>query len=89
MSTVNLNIRTEKEIKANAEKIFEALGLNMSSAINIFLRRVIQENGLPFELKLNAPLMPDESVISDAATNEKETEKETDKKDSWVFDVNT
>lgn len=87
MSTVNLNIRTEKEIKANAEKIFEALGLNMSSAINIFLRQVIQENGLPFEVKLNTAPKFDE--ISNKDDSDKTTKKNSDKKDSWVFDINT
>ena len=37
------------------ERIFEELGLNMTTAINIFLRQTIRENGIPFELKLNAP----------------------------------
>lgn len=55
MSTANLNIRTDKEIKQAAEKIFEALGLNMSTAVNIFLRQTIRENGIPFELKLDTP----------------------------------
>ncbi|NBK97750.1 MAG: type II toxin-antitoxin system RelB/DinJ family antitoxin [Erysipelotrichia bacterium] len=55
MESTNLNIRTDKEIKIQAENIFNALGLNMSSAINIFLRQVIRENGIPFEVKLNVP----------------------------------
>lgn len=86
MSTVNLNIRTEKEVKANAEKIFEALGLNMSSAINIFLRQVIQENGLPFEVKLNAAPKFDEVTENDDS-DEKEIKK-SHNKDAWVFDIN-
>ncbi len=55
MDTTNLNIRTDKEVKAAAEKIFEELGLNMTTAVNIFLRQTIRENGMPFELKLNVP----------------------------------
>lgn len=55
METTNLNIRTDKEVKAQAEKIFEALGLNMTTAVNIFLRQAIRENGIPFEVKLNVP----------------------------------
>jgi len=55
MESTNLNIRTDKEIKIAAEKIFEELGLNMTTAINIFLRQTIRENGIPFELKLNTP----------------------------------
>ena len=55
MATTNLNIRTDKEIKEQADKIFSELGLNMTTAINIFLRTTIRENGIPFSLKLEVP----------------------------------
>lgn len=55
MSTTNINIRTDSLIKAQAEDIFKALGLNMSTAINMFLRQTIRENGIPFDLKLDEP----------------------------------
>ena len=51
----NLNIRTDAEVKAKAEKVFDALGLNMSTAVNIFLRQAIRQGGLPFEVKLDIP----------------------------------
>ena len=53
MATTNLNIRTDKEIKDQAEAIFNELGLNMTTAVNMFLRTAIRENGIPFELKLD------------------------------------
>lgn len=55
MATTNLNIRTDKEIKEAAEKIYSTLGLNMTTAINMFLRASIRESGIPFELKLDVP----------------------------------
>ena len=55
MSTTNLNIRTDRDVKEKAEKIFNELGLNMTSAVNIFLRTAIRERGIPFELKLDVP----------------------------------
>lgn len=55
MATTNLNIRTDKEIKEQAEKIFNELGLNMTTAVNMFLRTAVRENGIPFELKLDVP----------------------------------
>ena len=55
MTTTNLNIRTDKMIKEQAEEIFNELGLNMTTAINMFLRTTIREHGIPFELKLNVP----------------------------------
>jgi DNA-damage-inducible protein J len=55
MATTNLNIRTDKEIKEQAEMIFSELGLNMTTAVNMFLRTAVRERGIPFELKLDTP----------------------------------
>lgn len=55
MATTNLNIRIDKNIKYQAEEIFNELGLNMTTAINLFLRTTIREHGIPFELKLDVP----------------------------------
>ena len=55
MATTNLNIRIEKTIKDQAEEIFNELGLNMTTAVNMFLRTAIREHGIPFELKLDVP----------------------------------
>lgn len=48
----NLNIRTDKEVKENAEKIFSELGMSMTTAINLFLRQSIRFGGIPFELRV-------------------------------------
>jgi len=53
--TTNLNIRTDKEVKEKSDKIFNELGLTMTSAINMFLRATIRENGIPFKLTLDVP----------------------------------
>lgn len=55
MATTNLNIRTDKAIKDQAEEIFNELGLNMTTAVNMFLRAAIREHGIPFGLKLEVP----------------------------------
>lgn len=55
MPTTNFNIRIEKEIKDQADRIFSELGLNMTTTINMFLRTTIRENGIPFSLKLDVP----------------------------------
>lgn len=55
MAATNLNIRTDKDIKDQAELIFNELGLNMTTAINMFLRTAIREHGIPFSLKLDVP----------------------------------
>ena len=55
MATTNLNIRTDKEIKEQADQVFSALGLNLTTAVNMFLRTAIREQGIPFALKLDVP----------------------------------
>ncbi|MBQ7011369.1 MAG: type II toxin-antitoxin system RelB/DinJ family antitoxin [Clostridia bacterium] len=65
MNNTNLNIRTDREVKLAAEKIFEELGLNMTTAINMFLKQTIRENGIPFELKLNTPNAATVSAIEE------------------------
>lgn len=49
-----MNIRINKVVKQEAQQIFSDLGLDMTTAINIFLRQVIITRGIPFELKLNS-----------------------------------
>ena len=55
MATTNLNIRMDKDVKEQADRIFAELGLNMTTAINLFLRTAIRERGIPFALKLDIP----------------------------------
>ncbi|MFZ2149777.1 MAG: type II toxin-antitoxin system RelB/DinJ family antitoxin [Minisyncoccia bacterium] len=43
-----LNIRIDEDIKNKANKTLSSLGLDMSSAVKIFLHQVIEEKGLPF-----------------------------------------
>jgi addiction module RelB/DinJ family antitoxin len=43
-----INIRTDKNVREKAKKVFSSLGLSTSAGINIFLRQVVAESGLPF-----------------------------------------
>lgn len=52
MDTANLNVRIDRDVKAAAEKLFSEMGLTMTTAVNIFLRQSIHENGLPFRVTL-------------------------------------
>lgn len=47
-STINVNVNTETKEKAT--RIFKDLGLNMSTAINMFLTQVVKKDGIPFEI---------------------------------------
>jgi DNA-damage-inducible protein J len=50
MSVTNINIRTDSEIKAKAQEIFAMMGLDMTTAINLFLRQTVRMNDIPFVL---------------------------------------
>lgn len=50
--TSNIYVRVEPNIKEQAEEILEKLGIPMSNAVSIFLRQVVMQNGLPFDVKI-------------------------------------
>ena len=45
-----ISLRVDDDLKLNAERTLDEIGLSMSSAINIFLKTVVRENKIPFEL---------------------------------------
>ncbi len=47
----SINVRVDDELKKQSEMIFEELGMNTSTAINIFLKQVIRSNGIPFTVQ--------------------------------------
>jgi DNA-damage-inducible protein J len=56
--TSNIFARVEPEIKEQAEQVLQQLGIPMSNAIGLFLRQVVMQRGIPFDVKLqqNKPL---------------------------------
>lgn len=73
-TTTNISIRMDSELKAQAEALFAELGMNLSTAFNIFVRQSLREGGLPFEVTLNQPqketiaaMLEAERIASDPA----------------------
>ena len=56
--TSNLYVRIEPDVKEQAERILDTLGIPASSAINMFYKQIILHRGIPFEVKIpeNVPL---------------------------------
>lgn len=52
MSTVQTQIRIDSGVKRQANELFNELGLDMSGAVNIFLRQCIMRGGLPFKVEV-------------------------------------
>ena len=51
----SMTIRMNREIKQEAQDIFAALGMDMTTAINVFLRQAIRRKGFPFDVRLDEP----------------------------------
>ena len=62
MITVPTQIRIDAQVKEQASILFGNLGLDMSSAVNIFLRQCILRGGLPFSVEL--PYYNDETIAA-------------------------
>ncbi|MBQ2454805.1 MAG: type II toxin-antitoxin system RelB/DinJ family antitoxin [Firmicutes bacterium] len=54
-NTTNISIRMDSDLKAKAEALFGELGMNLTTAFNIFVRQSIREGGIPFDISLNQP----------------------------------
>jgi len=48
--TTNVSIRINVQLKKQAEDLFSDLGLNMTTAMTIFLRQAVRSQGIPFEI---------------------------------------
>jgi DNA-damage-inducible protein J len=53
--TTNINIRLDRGLKDQAENLFSELGMNMTTAFNIFLRQSVRQGKIPFEISLKMP----------------------------------
>ena len=53
--TTNINIRMDKALKEQAESILAEMGMNMTTAFNIFLRQTVRERAIPFQIALEKP----------------------------------
>ena len=58
--TTNISIRMDAELKAQAEALFAELGMDLSTAFNLFVRQSLHEGGIPFEIKFE----PNEETIA-------------------------
>ncbi|MBP3384094.1 MAG: type II toxin-antitoxin system RelB/DinJ family antitoxin [Firmicutes bacterium] len=54
-TTTNISIRMDSELKAQAEALFAELGMNLSTAFNIFVRQSIRNGGIPFDITVRKP----------------------------------
>ena len=67
MKTVNVTLRIDEDLKADAEALFGDIGLSLNAACRIFLKRAVQEQRIPFELG-----RPDRKTLKAIADAEQE-----------------
>ena len=68
--TSNIYARVEPELKYQAESVLGQLGIPMSNAISLFLRQVVLQRGIPFEMKL-----PQKKPLEIGAVGENDLDK--------------
>lgn len=54
-STTNFSVRMDSDIKKQCEALYSELGMDLTTAINVFLRQSLRVGGFPFEIKLEQP----------------------------------
>lgn len=69
MATTNVTIRMDKELKAQADELFSALGLSMSTAMGVFCRQAVRLGKIPFELAADIPNAETLAAIDDVNNN--------------------
>ena len=65
-NTSNISIRMDSNLKAAAEELYEELGMNLSTAFNIFVRQSLRERGIPFKITEGTPNQETVSAMLEA-----------------------
>lgn len=75
MAKVSTSISIDADIKAQAQELFADLGLDLSTAINLFLRQSIRENSIPFSIQREIPNADTIAAMKEIEEMEKHPEK--------------
>lgn len=77
ITTTNISIRMDSKLKEEAEKLFSQLGMNLSTAFNIFVRQSLREKRIPFTISCNIPNLVTRNAIEEADNliNNKDSKK--------------
>lgn len=54
-TTTNFSVRMDSDIKKECEALYGELGINLTTAINVFLRQSLRAGGFPFDVRLEQP----------------------------------
>jgi len=62
--TINMSFRVNKDLKEQADELFKKLGLNTSTAVNMFFNQCVREQGIPFVASVKTPAPSSELMKS-------------------------
>lgn len=54
-ATTNISIRMDRELKERADEFFNEIGMNMTTAFNVFIRQTLREGRIPFTISVDRP----------------------------------
>lgn len=73
-NTINFSVRMDSDIKKQCEALYNELGINLTTAINVFLRQSIRAGGFPFDVRMEQPnketvlaMLEAESIVRDSS----------------------
>ena len=66
MAAISTNIKIDPQLKQESQTLFESLGLNLSTAVNLFLRQAVREQAIPFRVGMPLPNAVTIKAIEDA-----------------------
>ena len=49
--TTNLNIKIDRDLKLRADRLFDEMGMNLTTAVNVFIRQAVLERAIPFQIR--------------------------------------
>ncbi len=70
-----LNVRVDESLKKQASELFADLGLDMSTAVNMFLRQAVMKDGLPFDVVREVPNAETLAAMAEVEEMKKHPEK--------------
>lgn len=75
MAKVNTNITLDPQLKSSAQSLFSELGLDLSTAISLFLSQAVREQAIPFQIKMEVPNKETVAAINEVEEMERHPEK--------------
>ena len=66
MATTNFSVRMDSDLKRECEALYNELGMNLTTAINVFLRQSLRTGGFPFEVRIDKPNAVTLAALSEA-----------------------